>query len=730
MITKKVLYSSSCALLAAFLLSQIHIPVKHKIYSEVNYTAFVNLASNVQAITAEPKTQAPVTADTTVTNDIIKVIDKEVSGQIKHTRHGFVKPKIKNAPVVTVVEKLEAVKPDAVELVEQPVVETLAAVKKSVEEIAEEKEVADLIAEDLTKYEIDNKDAVALNGFAVERNDYSTFENIKLAASYNEVIKDEVVVGQASTEDKSTAPIEADEVKTIQPATTRQEVVQKIKEEAGDDLTMFDYSDKAADKKVEAPTVIAKQSIDQKLYERPLSKTVQQAINREMGSAPIKKLAPGMSTQRIAYSEPAEKSTTRIDDQEIDLNSDQNLVFNYTKDNTPKVAEETEAFAAETPVNTHETQFVLVAKEINLSTQKVRQSYGYEFVPDYDRAERMDDQTSGVINLGYSLSGEMNTQTGVIQAQGMIPTRVELNLGTTKGLEVPLINEAGIQKFFQKQNLSIEGNLLMIALDPSIADTEIDSTYAQKILLDKNFKLATAANGASYVLFVGVKTGNILVRYLLTNKESAQKILYVGDGEMAFESPNFSSSQRETYTFTTRNLLGQKKKELIISGDAISFFNTTNNAKKKALNAYEIKVPTLVSGMRKYLEFKHLKDSIFVGAWNEKDIEVPSNEFIGKVLEVNQVNSLKERCVVQLNLSKDLREIKANGKNRSGEMFVETTFLDKDGNFSRDNSELAEKAFIVGDMEGLFNVKLEYTDGSTEFLKSFCSEGSYLVEQL
>ena len=270
----------------------------------------------------------------------------------------------------------------------------------------------------------------------------------------------------------------------------------------------------------------------------------------------------------------------------------------------------------------------------------------------------------------------------------------------------------------------------MIALDPSIADTEIDSTYAQKILLDKNFKLATAANGASYVLFAGVKTGNILVRYLLTNKESAQKILYVGDGEMAFESPNFSSSQRETYTFTTRNLLGQKKKELIISGDAISFFNTTNNAKKKALNAYEIKVPTLVSGMRKYLEFKHLKDSIFVGAWNEKDIEVPSNEFIGKVLEVNQVSSLKERCVVQLNLSKDLREIKANGKNRSGEMFVETTFLDKDGNFSRDNSELAEKAFIVGDMEGLFNVKLEYTDGSTEFLKSFCSEGSYLVEQL
>ena len=37
---------------------------------------------------------------------------------------------------------------------------------------------------------------------------------------------------------------------------------------------------------------------------------------------------------------------------------------------------------------------------------------------------------------------------------------------------------------------------------------------------------------------------------------------------------------------------------------------------------------------------------------------------------------------------------------------------------------------IVGDMEGQFNVKLDYTDGSTEFLKTFCSEGSYLIEQL
>ena len=96
---------------------------------------------------------------------------------------------------------------------------------------------------------------------------------------------------------------------------------------------------------------------------------------------------------------------------------------------------------------------------------------------------------------------------------------------------------------------------------------------------------------------------------------------------------------------------------------------------------------------------------------------------------MNQVSSLRDRCVVQLNLSKDIREIKSSGKNKNGEMFVETNFLDKDGNFSNE-SEMAEKVFIIGDMSGQFGVRLDYTDGTTDFLKTFCSEGTYLVEQL
>ncbi|MDD4974686.1 MAG: hypothetical protein PHY93_10075 [Bacteriovorax sp.] len=698
MTIKKTFVTTSSFILTAALLSQIYSFKNTSSQSQsINYSAFINLAQNIKSVS----TQAPdasvafiASEDIATTNDIIKVIDKEITKKISRTRYSI---RVIKAP--------------------------LKEAKNIISNIKIKKEITSpkLDGEDLSSYEINNTGLINLYALSVDEIAFTKFESTKNAISYNEEIKDEVAVNQAST---TLAPIEADELTTTQPSPVSE--APEVSDKEDKEMVMFDYSDKSA------PAAVA-QTIDQKLYERPISKTVQQAISREIGNTPIKKLIP-MNTQRV-FSAATQENITKIDNQEIDLNSDNNITYDYSNHNSKTTQTDAKAAMAEadafmTRTNTSESRFTLRAKEINLSTQKRRQALAFEFVPDYDRSERSDDQGTGEIAFGYSLNGEMNTQTGVVQAQGMISTRVELNLAGKANLEVPLINEEGMQKFLQKQGLSIEGNLLTLAINPSIIDTEIDSRFAERFFFDKNFKPLTSANNASFVMYAGVKSGNVMIRYLLSNKESAQKIVYVGDGEMYFEDAEFVASNRETFIFTTRTLLGQKRKELIIDGGAISYFNTNITATKKALNAYDIKIPSLVSGMRKYLEFKHLKDSVFVGSSNEKDIEVPSNDFISKVLEMNQVSGLKDRCVVQINLSKDLREIKANGKNRSGEMFVETSYLDKDGNFSRDSFEMAEKAFIVGDMEGQFNIKLDYTDGSTEFLKTFCSEGSYLVEQL
>lgn len=684
MIIKKILILTSSLLLTATMLSQVYSYANDRFQSRsIDYSAFTNLRQNIDYLSSTPTEEVINREDTAITNEIIALIGKEIGKKISNTRYAINTHKTKQHEPPTRVAALE--------------------MKSSNE---------------WSSYEINNSQLINLYGLSVEQMAYIKFEHTKLASTYNEVIKDEVVVAQASTEESE---IHADEVKMIQPVVERKELAVANKE--AEEMIIFDYSNTA--EAIDEP-IIEKKKMDEKLYERKLSDTVKEAISRELIKSPTDKIVKSSAKKEI------------VDTVEIDLESEENIIYDYSK-NKPDIKESLtkegqiesaiNAFTNPAKAEDQNSQFTIKAKEINLSTHKISVASAFEFVPDYERGERVDDQASGEINLGYSLSGNMNTQTGVVQARGMISTRVELNLGSVNGIEIPLINEEGMQQFLMNQGLAIEGNLILLALDSSVIDTEIDSKYGARFYFDKAFKLLASNSDASYVMYAGVKNGNIMIRYLLNNKESTQKIIYVGEGEMYFEKASFNKGERETYTLTTRNLLGQKNKELVIDGSSISFFNTNIQAKKKALNAYDIKVPTMISGMRKYLEFKHLKSNIFVGTTNEKNIEVPSNDFIAKVLEINNVNDLKERCIVQVNLSKDIRDLKASGKNRSGEMYVETSFLDKDGNFSND-SELSEKAFIVGDMEGQFGVRVEYSDGSSEFLKTFCSEGTYLVEQL
>lgn len=690
---------------------------------KVDFSAFKNAAANIQYLSQKSEMKADVVTND-VTAGIVTTIEKEIKGKILRTRYAMAPKKFEIKHTV-IAKNWNDIKPE------------IASIDMKISD-----RLMNTNSADESGAEINNSDLIKLYGYEVESLKYETFANSQIAyvvpvatevvgvteaASKQETVKEDAVnVAQASTTTHVVEEITVDTA--MKEEIARAEVATK-ENPVNDELVMFDYS--ASGEKVSEPAVANTQKL-KKMFDAPISDSVKNAIER----AVHKSTAVAMNTQsapskRIASSI---QTTTEPDALQEAMEDEDNLVFDYSKKTQASVAKTTAseisafmAAADSTPANL--IDFTVKAREINLATRKSTQVFGFEFVPDYDRAERMDDQTSGEIKFAYSLAGDVSTQTGVVQAQGLIPTRVELNL-LNSGMNIPLLSEVGIQKFLSKKQTGVTGNLLMVAVDPSIADVEIDSDYQYKIFFSDKFKMQESQDKASYVLFLGVKTGNTLIRYLLDNKESAQKIVYVGDGEMYYEDPDFVGTQRELYTFTTRSLLGKTVKELNINGSDVSFFGTKITAKKKTLNAYEIKVPELVDNSRKYLEFKHMGTSLFVGTKNTKEIEIPGQDFINRVMQANELSELGERCMVQINLKKDLRDIKVSGKNRSGEMFAETSFLDTEGNFTRESSELAEKAFVSGDLEGIFSVRLDYADGSTDFLKTYCSEGAYLIEQL
>ncbi len=709
-INKKYLSITALVALSALMAQGSNINLESNKELFIDYSAFVNFSHNLddlRSLQGVPEISGDVELDKT--QEIVGVIESELDSGNKRALLALgVKSKVKSliAQSSKKLPKIEVLKSKiaALEINNSEIESKKFAEIEKHKSIKLENLVVELIKEkvvalsthnavDIQKYEINNADAIKTQAFSGGIGSIIKFSELSIEESYGKDIKDEVGVGQSATQKTNSESIHADEVKTIQHSTKKDESEE-------DDLQVFDYS--SSEKAEYSP--------------KGISETVKKAIQREM-VVPAQKV-------------PSKKQILKETLGEIDLNSPDNVVYDYSNDKSVESVDVNLDADISSLVSSKNTTLILKPIMVHLNTGRIAKSVNAEFISDYDREEVIGESAQGEISIDYSAAGTMNTHTGLVRAEGVIPTRIEINVNSEKQMNVPLLSESGILKFFQTQANQEGGNFMMFSIPSEVLDVEVDTKISQKFFLNRDLKIQNARAGADYVLISGVKSGNILISYLLDRGEKAQKVIYVGDGEMYFEHANINAGSRITVSLTSRNIMGQVQKGLSLDPEKLVFFATNIKAKKKALSAYELKLPSLAGGMRKYLELRNFKESVFVGFNEQRQLEIPTIEFMDLVLEKNNISELGERCLVQLNLSKDIKDIKIAGKNRTGEMDIQTMFLDKDGNFSSENPEYSEKAFILGDLEGLISAKVEYINGSSEYIKTFCSEGSYIIEQL
>ena len=89
--------------------------------------------------------------------------------------------------------------------------------------------------------------------------------------------------------------------------------------------------------------------------------------------------------------------------------------------------------------------------------------------------------------------------------------------------------------------------------------------------------------------------------------------------------------------------------------------------------------------------------------------------------------------MVQLNLRNSPIKFSAEGDSTFGPMKLEILYLDKEGEFESNSeslNELTDFVFILGDLQGVINIKADYLNGSSDILRTICSSDDYLIEQL
>lgn len=391
-------------------------------------------------------------------------------------------------------------------------------------------------------------------------------------------------------------------------------------------------------------------------------------------------------------------------------------------------------------VNTTREKGVIL-KVVGVNTNQKNYSYinNFSFLPSFDEYSPLNSKGHEDIVISENKLRSRSLLRGAIVSRKYVRTNFILPLGDKQyfklnpEIEIPLLSLSFIDNFIEKNNNRGRGGLLLFEAHYSVNDIAIDINYETKYFLDNKFKQVKKGTAFKFVFFTGVSPGNTVVSYLVNTDQTAQKIIYIDENELFFDKEHFEPEKRIELDLYERKILSRYKTDLRVSPKDIKVFNRKIYSKTNGINRYEVRYPPRPITSRNYFELGHLNKPIFLGVKNNYRVELPSKGYLGKVLNIFNIDALDEmagQCLVHINLTKELKEIKVNGIGRSGHIGTDIFYLDKDGVISTEISRLTEKIFIRGDLEGMLNIKFKYLNGSEEYLKTICAWSVYLVEQL
>lgn len=362
----------------------------------------------------------------------------------------------------------------------------------------------------------------------------------------------------------------------------------------------------------------------------------------------------------------------------------------------------------------------------------------FSFVPSYDTNQSLEDLGEGFITLDYSLQNSTGLLRGTLLKNYFIRTSFEIPLGSEYSkFEIPMITQESLSDYLDKNNLEGYGGYYLADLGEYLEDVELEkgntgyqNTYEFRLLLDENFKEVKQGKNYRYVLFIGVVPGNVTVRYLGINGQETSKITFIAPDELLYDFSQLERPLDLEVETKLQNTLGKTLTDLNVEPSKFINFVSGEEARQVSPANYVLTTPWKIKGSRSYFELSYLSDSVFVGLDSNKTLELPSQEFIGETLRAFNMDGLNKECLLQINFPQKVRDFKILGESARGPAVFDMAFLDEDGVFSAELSPISNKVFLLGNEDGVFNIKVKYENGNEDYLRTYCSISTYLLEQL
>ncbi len=352
-------------------------------------------------------------------------------------------------------------------------------------------------------------------------------------------------------------------------------------------------------------------------------------------------------------------------------------------------------------------------------------------------SEVIEDYGDGEVTLSVAMAHPKMTRSMVLLKRGFAPTNTDLILedGASR-VSLPVMGQEQFDELLNAFESRGPIGAVLVELADETEMAQLDVPFGKVITLDGDMK-ETTSDDFRYQLFLGVKAGNALLSYVHGN-EKTSKIIHVHERELTYESNFFEKENLKKVSLFQEDLLTREKTPLIIASENVKVFATNIQGEKLNQNTYKIDFGRKLLGGRNYLELTHEAEPVFVGTTDISDLSVPTESFMRHVLSSLPDNKLGNRCSIQVNVKRPVSEVVVASESVGDALMTTSQYLDADGKFYDSASEKTRKVIIFGEnqnsdshyMDGKVNVRIDYMDGSTDFLGTYCSPNSYLVEQL
>lgn len=379
------------------------------------------------------------------------------------------------------------------------------------------------------------------------------------------------------------------------------------------------------------------------------------------------------------------------------------------------------------------TQLVVRPLEVRLGHDSDMQGTPvdrFEFIPEFDRNDYRYDE-NGEILITKNLKAESAILRASFLKNNYLRTKVDLVLEQGRFVQpVPMFERYDYVSFLRENGLQMRGAHALVEVDETINYIELDAPFDKKFYLDERFQQVSEEELFQYVLIVGASAGNTLFSYQTKDGMIADQIVHLVDGEMVITSAIMRPAGHDVIQLYERSVMARSASKLQLRNDRIKYFNRSQNARQLTLNSYRVERPLTPLGSRRYYEINSFGPIIMAGVGNKDYVELPDQGFINQILDEYYIETLSGSCIVQLNITSPLSQVHYSGETVHGVMNIDPLFLDDDGVFTSYPSEFTDYVLLMGEGQGIINIKLEYLDGPVDILKTYCSPESYLVEQL